>query len=171
MSRRKEKIMQYILSKKGKEIPFYNIRKVIGSNNLPVSIIVSFRKSELESKGINIEELLHDPEETIELKTHNGEGMLLNTYYGYNKLDEMNHKYDYIVSPYIPAIEAIEEQVDEEGNIIVPAAAATEEVPEVKDTLITATLLKRNEYELKLDDTSKTVDAMAVAMAEMMGGM
>ena len=66
-------------------------------------------------------------------------------------------------------MEPQEEQVDEDGNVVIPAIEGTEAVPEVRDTLLTVTLLKQSDLEVKIDDTSKTVDAIAVAMAEIMG--
>ena len=110
-----------------------------------------------------------NPEETTELAAYNESDVLLNRYYRYSKLDEVSCKYNYLISPYVPATEAQDGQTDEEGNIIVPAVEGTDEIPEVRDTLIMVTLLKQNDLEAKVDDTSKTVDAIAVAMAEMMG--
>ena len=161
--------MQYILTKKEKEIPFYNIRKTVNSSKQPIAVIVTFRGSEIESKGILLEEVMRDPEETMELKTYNEAGILMNTYYGYSKLDEMSYKYNCLISPYVPAIEEVEEVVDEEGNIITPAVAGSEEIPEVRDTLITITLLKKDDLENKIENTNETVNAMAVAMAKIMG--
>lgn len=146
--------MQYILTKTGKRIPFQNVRKVTDSNNLPVSLIALVRETELQAAGFTDESLkatLKNPEETIELATYNQAGALLNTYYKYSKLDEISCKYDYLISPYVPAIED------------------SDEIPEVRDTVLTVTLLKQSELESKVADTSKTVDAMAIAMAEMMG--
>lgn len=73
------------------------------------------------------------------------------------------------ISSYVPAIEAVEEVVDEEGNVITPAIAGSEEIPEVRDTLISVTLLKSDDLEQKIEDTNKTVNAVAVAMAKIMG--
>lgn len=161
--------MQNILTKKEKEIPFYNIRKTVDSSKQPIAIIVTFRGSELESNEILLEEVMQDPEETQELKIYNEAGILMNTYYGYTKLDEVSYKYDCLISPYVPAIEAVEEVVDEEGNIITPAIAGSKEIPEVRDKLVTITLLKKDDLECKIEDTNETVNAMAVAMAKMIG--
>lgn len=161
--------MQYILTKKEKEIPFYNIRKTVNSSKQPIAVIVTFRGSEIESKGILLEEVMRDPKETLELKTYNEAGILMNTYYGYSKLDEVSYKYDCLISPYVPAVEATEEVVDEEGNIITPATTGNDEIPEVRDTLITITLLKKDDLESKIENTNETVNAMVVAMAQIMG--
>lgn len=164
--------MQYILTKTGKRLPFHNARKVTDNNNQPVSLIVSFRETELQTAGFTdalLRTAMKNPEETLELATYNEADILLNTYYRYCKLDEISCKYDYLISAYVPAIEPQEAQMDEEGNVIVPAIEGTEEIPEVRDTLIIVTLLKQSELETKVEDTSRTVDAMAVAMAEMMG--
>lgn len=164
--------MQYILTKTGERIPFHNVRKVTDNNNQPVSLIVSFRETELQAAGFT-EELLRaimkNPAETIELAAYNESEIPLNAYYGYSKLDEISSKYDYLISSYIPATEPVGAQMDEDGNIIVPAVEGTEEIPEVRDTLIIVALLKQSELEAKVEDTSRTVDAIAVAMAEMMG--
>lgn len=164
--------MQYILTKNGKRLPFHNVRKVTDNNNQPVSLILSFRETELQTAGFTDASLriaMKNPEETLELTAYNEADILLNTYFRYCKLDEISCKYDYLISPYIPAIESQEAQMDEEGNIIVPAIEGVEAVPEIRDTLIIVTLLKQSELETKVEDTSRTVDAMAVAMAEMMG--
>lgn len=164
--------MQYILTKTGKRIPFYNVRKVTDGNNLPVSLIALFRETDLQEAGFTSESLkadLKNSEETVELATYNQAGALLNTYCRYSKLDEISCKYDYLISPYVPAIAPQEAQTDENGNITVPAIEGAAEIPEVKDTMLMVTLLKQSELEIKVEDTSKTVDAMAVAMAEMMG--
>ena len=147
--------MQNILTKKEKEIPFYNIRKTVDSSKQPIAIIVTFRGSELESNEILLEEVMQDPEETQELKIYNEAGILMNTYYGYTKLDEVSYKYDCLISPYVPAIEA--------------AIAGSKEIPEVRDKLVTITLLKKDDLECKIEDTNETVNAMAVAMAKMIG--
>lgn len=164
--------MQYILTKTGKRLPFHNARKVTDNNNQPVSLIVSFRETELQTAGFTdalLRTAMKNPEETLELAAYNEADILLNTYYRYCKLDEISCKYDYLISPYVPSIEPQEAQTDEEGNVIAPAVEGTEEIPEVRDTLIIVTLLKQSELETKVEDTSRTVDAMAVAMAEMMG--
>lgn len=161
--------MQYILTKKEKKIPFYNVRKTVTPSKQPMAVIITFRGSEIESNGILLEDVMQNPKETLELKIYNEAGILMNTYYGYNKLDEVSYKYDCLISPYVPAIEAVKETVDGEGNIITPAIAGSEEIPEVRDTLITITLLKRDDLEYKIEDTNETVNAMAVAMAKIMG--
>lgn len=161
--------MQYILTKKEKEIPFYNIRKTVNSSKQPIAVIITFRGSELESKETLLEEVMQDPAETQELKTYNEAGIQMNTYYGYSKLDEVSYKYDCLISPYVPVVEATEEVVDEEGNIITPAIAGSEEIPEVRDTLVTITLLKMDDLESKIENTNETVNAIAVAMAQIMG--
>ncbi len=161
--------MQYILTKKEKKVPFYNIRKTVNSSRQPLAVIVTFRGSEIESDGILMEEVMQDLKETMELKAYNEAGILMNTYFCYSKLDEVNYKYDCLISSYVPAIEAVEEVVDEEGNVITPAIAGSEEIPEVRDTLISVTLLKSDDLEQKIEDTNKTVNAVAVAMAKIMG--
>lgn len=164
--------MQYIFTKNGKKIPFYNIRKIVDSNNQPVSIMISFRESELVGKKLTIMsliELMKDTTEIAELSAYTEFDILLNTYHNYSKLDETSCKYGYLISPYIPAIEPKEAQVDKEGNILIPATEGAEAVPEIRDTLLTVILLKQNDLEVRVNDTSKTVDAIAVAIAEMMG--
>lgn len=164
--------MQYILLKNGNRLPFYNVRKVTNNNNQPVSLVISFRESELLATNftvISLMELMKNVEAIEEVSTYNESSILLNTYHSYSKLDEISCTYDYLISPFIPAVEPQEEQLDEEGNVLVPAFEGTKEIPEVRDTLLKVTLLKQSDLEIKVNDTSRTVDAMAVAMAEMMG--
>lgn len=164
--------MQYIITQNGKNLPIFNTRKIVGRDNLPVSLILSFRATEIQTAGYTeetLKDLMLNQGETAELTMYNESNVMLNQYYKYSKLDEVSCKYNYLISPYVPATEAQAEVTDEEGNVLVPAIEATEEIPEVRDTLIVVTLLKQNELEAKIDDTTKTVDAMAVAMAEMMG--
>lgn len=164
--------MQYILTKNNNRLPFYNIRKVTDNNNQPISIVISFRESELLTANYTITsliDLMKDATTIGELSTYSESNILLNTYHSYSKLDETSCRYKYLISPYIPAVEPQEEQVDEDGNVVIPAIEGTEAVPEVRDTLLTVTLLKQSDLEVKIDDTSKTVDAIAVAIAEIMG--
>lgn len=161
--------MQYILTKKEEKIPFYNIRKVMNSDNQPISIVILFRKSELDANGILIEEVLQDSNELQELRIYNDSDILMNTYHGYNRLDEVGYKYDYVISSYVPAVIPVEEEVDEEGNVVTAATVGREEIPEVRDTIVTVVLSKNDDLENKIEDINKTVNAMAVAMAEIMG--
>lgn len=161
--------MQFIITKNNKKIPFYNARKIVDSNNAPVSIIITFRNSELNMGLQDLKAILSDESKMQEFKTVNESEVLLNSYYQYAKLDEINYKYNCVVSPYIPAVPRRDELTDEQGNVIMPAQEAQNEIPEVTDDLITVTLLKKNDFEKQLEDTKETVNAITVAMAEMMG--
>ena len=161
--------MQYMINKSGDKIPFYNVRRVDDSDNNPISLHIQFRMSELTFSKETLESWLKNNIAISELKAVNDVGVWLNSYYDYSKLDSLECRYNVLITPYQPEMPAQEEQLDEDGKVIVPAITGQEEVPEVRDDVITAILLKVSDVERRLTDTTTTVDAIAVAMAEIMG--
>lgn len=146
--------MQYIFTKNDKKIPFDNIRKITGSDNAPVALEITFREKKLQEAGISDGELkiiVQDMEEMLEFTAFTEEGILLNVYFKYNKLDEISYKYNRWIS-----------------NMNSDAGIISDDIE--TDNLIIVTLLKQSDVENKLDDTNETVNAMVLALAEMIGG-
>ena len=71
---------------------------------------------------------------------------------------------DYIVKEAIEGQSAI---VDEEGHTVSEEVTAA---PAIIDNLITIRLLKKSDLECKVDNNGQLIDAMSVALAQIMGG-
>lgn len=146
--------MQYILTKNGQKLPFYNSRKIFGEDNNPRALELTFLLSEIQSAEFDeasMTSLMKDSDGMKEFSAYNESDVLLNTYYQYNRLDEVSYKYNFTIS---------QQNDDDAMNL------GTE-----PDTMITVTLLKQSELEVMVKDTNEAVDAMAVAMAEILGGV
>ena len=92
------------------------------------------------------------------------QGILENQYMNYSKLDTYNIQNDYIVKEAIGGWSAI---VDEEGHTVSEEVTAE---PALIDNLITIRLLKKSDLERKVDNNVQLIDAMSVALAQIMGG-
>lgn len=90
--------------------------------------------------------------------------ILENQYMNYSKLDTYNIQNDYIVKEAIEGQSAI---VDEEGHTVSEEVTAA---PAIIDNLITIRLLKKSDLECKVDNNGQLIDAMSVALAQIMGG-
>lgn len=155
--------MQYILTKNGKRMPFNNIRRITGTNNVPVALEITFCVQELQKNEISEESLkrvMQDPKELVELTAFTDGDILLNTYFRYSKVEEIRYKYNCQTIQSLPVI--MESDSDTENTI-------SDESTEIYEDLIIVTLLRQNEIESKLDDVNQTIDAMVLTLADIMG--
>lgn len=156
--------MDFILTKTGKKVPVYNVFK--GQNNLKIQFL---EKSLNDVTVDNLRELLNQCEETERLILYTEGGAEQNTYFNYSSLDEFNVKYGFIVQEAIPAQDAQEAVLDEQGNVMSPAQEAKEAVPEVTDNLVTATLNKLSTSDLQIKDIKTDISNLNIGMANLLG--
>ena len=136
-------------------------RQVIRNQNVP-SLEVQILQS--QAQEIDLLKLFKTESELSTLTLMSDQGILENQYMNYSKLDTYNIQNDYIVKEAIGGWSAI---VDEEGHTVSEEVTAE---PALIDNLITIRLLKKSDLERKVDNNVQLIDAMSVALAQIMGG-
>ena len=150
--------MSRLVTMTGISVPVFN---VIRNQNVP-SLEVQILQS--QAQEIDLLKLFKTESELSTLTLMSDQGILENQYMNYSKLDTYNIQNDYIVKEAIGGWSAI---VDEEGHTV------SEEVttePALIDNLITIRLLKKSDLERKVDNNVQLIDAMSVALAQIIGG-
>jgi hypothetical protein len=142
----------------GISVPVFN---VIRNQNVP-SLEVQILQS--QAQEIDLLKLFKTESELSTLTLMSDQGILENQYMNYSKLDTYNIQNDYIVKEAIGGWSAI---VDEEGHTVSEEVTAE---PALIDNLITIRLLKKSDLERKVDNNVQLIDAMSVALAQIMGG-
>ena len=117
-----------------------------------------------QAQEIDLLKLFKTESELSTLTLMSDQGILENQYMNYSKLDTYNIQNDYIVKEAIGGWSAI---VDEEGHTVSEEVTAE---PALIDNLITIRLLKKSDLERKVDNNVQLIDAMSVALAQIMGG-
>ena len=150
--------MSRLVTMTGISVPFFN---VIRNQNVP-SLEVQILQS--QAQEIDLLKLFKTESELSTLTLMSDQGILENQYMNYSKLDTYNIQNDYIVKEAIGGWSAI---VDEEGHTVSEEVTAE---PALIDNLITIRLLKKSDLERKVDNNVQLIDAMSVALAQIMGG-
>ena len=150
--------MSRLVTMTGISVPVFN---VIRNQNVP-SLEVPILQS--QAQEIDLLKLFKTESELSTLTLMSDQGILENQYMNYSKLDTYNIQNDYIVKEAIGGWSAI---VDEEGHTVSEEVTAE---PALIDNLITIRLLKKSDLERKVDNNVQLIDAMSVALAQIMGG-
>ena len=150
--------MSRLVTMTGISVPVFN---VIRNQNVP-SLEVQILQS--QAQDIDLLKLFKTESELSTLTLMSDQGILENQYMNYSKLDTYNIQNDYIVKEAIGGWSAI---VDEEGHTVSEEVTAE---PALIDNLITIRLLKKSDLERKVDNNVQLIDAMSVALAQIMGG-
>ena len=150
--------MSRLVTMTGISVPVFN---VIRNQNVP-SLEVQILQS--QAQEIDLLKLFKTESELSTLTLISDQGILENQYMNYSKLDTYNIQNDYIVKEAIGGWSAI---VDEEGHTVSEEVTAE---PALIDNLITIRLLKKSDLERKVDNNVQLIDAMSVALAQIMGG-
>ena len=150
--------MSRLVTMTGISVPDFN---VIRNQNVP-SLEVQILQS--QAQEIDLLKLFKTESELSTLTLMSDQGILENQYMKYSKLDTYNIQNDYIVKEAIGGWSAI---VDEEGHTVSEEVTAE---PALIDNLITIRLLKKSDLERKVDNNVQLIDAMSVALAQIMGG-
>ena len=150
--------MSRLVTMTGISVPVFN---VIRNQNVP-SLEVQILQS--QAQEIDLLKLFKTESELFTLTLMSDQGILENQYMNYSKLDTYNIQNDYIVKEAIGGWSAI---VDEEGHTVSEEVTAE---PALIDNLITIRLLKKSDLERKVDNNVQLIDAMSVALAQIMGG-
>lgn len=150
--------MSRLVTMTGISVPVFN---VIRNQNVP-SLEVQILQS--QAQEIDLLKLFKTESELSTLTLMSDQGILENQYMNYSKLDTYNIQNDYIVKEAIGGWSAI---VDEEGHTVSEEVTAE---PALIDNLITIRLLKKSDFERKVDNNVQLIDAMSVALAQIMGG-
>ena len=150
--------MSRLVTMTGISVPVFN---VIRNQNVP-SLEVQILQS--QAQEIDLLKLFKTESELSTLTLMSDQGILENQYMNYSKLDTYNIQNDYIVKEAIGGWSAI---VDEEGHTV--SEEVTAETALI-DNLITIRLLKKSDLERKVDNNVQLIDAMSVALAQIMGG-
>ena len=153
-----EDVMSRLVTMTGISVPVFN---VIRNQNVP-SLEVQILQS--QAQEIDLLKLFKTESELSTLTLMSDQGILENQYMNYSKLDTYNIQNDYIVKEAIGGWSAI---VDEEGHTVSEEVTAE---PALIDNLITIRLLKKSDLERKVDNNVQLIDAMSVALAQIMGG-
>ncbi|EEQ57807.1 hypothetical protein CBFG_01517 [Clostridiales bacterium 1_7_47FAA] len=151
-------MMSRLVTMTGISVPVFN---VIRNQNVP-SLEVQILQS--QAQEIDLLKLFKTESELSTLTLMSDQGILENQYMNYSKLDTYNIQNDYIVKEAIGGWSAI---VDEEGHTVSEEVTAE---PALIDNLITIRLLKKSDLERKVDNNVQLIDAMSVALAQIMGG-
>ena len=149
--------MSRLVTMTGISVPVFN---VIRNQNVP-SLEVQILQS--QAQEIDLLKLFKTESELSTLTLMSDQGILENQYMNYSKLDTYNIQNDYIVKEAIGGWSAI---VDEEGHTVSEEVTAE---PALIDNLITIRLLKKSDLERKVDNNVQLIDAMSVALAQIMG--
>ena len=150
--------MSRLVTMTGISVPVFN---VIRNQNVP-SLEVQILQS--QAQEIDLLKLFKTESELSTLTLMSDQEILENQYMNYSKLDTYNILNDYIVKEAIGGWSAI---VDEEGHTVSEEVTAE---PALIDNLITIRLLKKSDLERKVDNNVQLIDAMSVALAQIMGG-
>lgn len=150
--------MSRLVTMTGISVPVFN---VIRNQNAP-SLEVQILQSQVQE--IDLLKLFKTESELSTLTLMSDQGIFENQYMNYSKLDTYNIQNDYIVKEAIEGWSAI---VDEEGHTVSEEVTAE---PAQIDNLITIRLLKKSDLERKVDNNVQLIDAMSVALAQIMGG-
>ena len=150
--------MSRLVTMTGISVPVFN---VIRNQNVP-SLEVQILQS--QAQEIDLLKLFKTESELSTLTLMSDQGILENQYMNDSKLDTYNIQNDYIVKEAIGGWSAI---VDEEGHTVSEEVTAE---PALIDNLITIRLLKKSDLERKVDNNVQLIDAMSVALAQIMGG-
>lgn len=150
--------MSRLVTMTGISVPVFN---VIRNQNVP-SLEVQILQS--QAQEIDLLKLFKTESELSTLTLMSDQEILENQYMNYSKLDTYNIQNDYIVKEAIGGWSAI---VDEEGHTVSEEVTAE---PALIDNLITIRLLKKSDLERKVDNNVQLIDAMSVALAQIMGG-
>ncbi|MBE7724523.1 MAG: hypothetical protein E7244_08865 [Enterocloster citroniae] len=150
--------MSRLVTMTGISVPVFN---VIRNQNVP-SLEVQILQS--QAQEIDLLKLFKTESELSTLTLMSDQGILENQYMNYSKLDTYNIQNDYIVKEAIGGWSAI---VDEEGHTVSEEVTAE---PALIDNLITIRLLKKSDLERKVDNNVQLIDAMSVALAQIIGG-
>ena len=150
--------MSRLVTMTGISVPVFN---VIRNQNVP-SLEVQILQS--QAQEIDLLKLFKTESELSTLTLMSDQGILENQYMNYSKLDTYNIQNDYIDKEAIGGWSAI---VDEEGHTVSEEVTAE---PALIDNLITIRLLKKSDLERKVDNNVQLIDAMSVALAQIMGG-
>lgn len=149
--------MSKLITVSGNTIPIFNVIRNISVPSLEIQVL----ESKLE--GLALLDVLQQAEDLSTLTLNSDHDIFENQYINYTKLDSYGIQYNYVVHDAVAAIEAV---YDDEGNVIAPAIPAT---PQIVDNLITATLLQKSDLECKVESNIQMVNAMSVAIAEIIG--
>ena len=150
--------MSRLVTMTGISVPVFN---VIRNQNVP-SLEVQILQS--QAQEIDLLKLFKTESELSTFTLMSDQEILENQYMNYSKLDTYNIQNDYIVKEAIGGWSAI---VDEEGHTVSEEVTAE---PALIDNLITIRLLKKSDLERKVDNNVQLIDAMSVALAQIMGG-
>ena len=150
--------MSKLVTTTGISIPVFNVVRYPAVPALEIQIL----KSQVQE--IDLLKLFKTESELSTLTLMSDQGILENQYMNYSKLDTYNIQNDYIVKEAIGGWSAI---VDEEGHTVSEEVTAE---PALIDNLITIRLLKKSDLECKVDNNGQLIDAMSVALAQIMGG-
>lgn len=150
--------MSKLVTTTGISIPVFNVVRYPAIPALEIQIL----KSQVQE--IDLLKLFKTESELSTLTLMSDQGILENQYMNYSKLDTYNIQNDYIVKEAIGGWSAI---VDEEGHTVSEEVTAE---PALIDNLITIRLLKKSDLERKVDNNVQLIDAMSVALAQIMGG-
>ena len=150
--------MSKLVTTTGISIPVFNVVRYPAVPALEIQILES------QVQEIDLLKLFKTESELSTLTLMSDQEILENQYMNYSKLDTYNILNDYIVKEAIEGRSAI---VDEEGHTVSEEVTAE---PALIDNLITIRLLKKSDLECKVDNNGKLIDAMSVALAQIMGG-
>ena len=150
--------MSKLVTTTGISIPVFNVVRYPAVPALEIQILES------QVQEIDLLKLFKTESELSTLTLMSDQEILENQYMNYSKLDTYNILNDYIVKEAIEGRSAI---VDEEGHTVSEEVTAA---PATIDNLITIRLLKKSDLECKVDNNGKLIDAMSVALAQIMGG-
>ena len=150
--------MSKLVTTTGISIPVFNVVRYPAVPALEIQILES------QVQEIDLLKLFKTESELSTLTLMSDQEILENQYMNYSKLDTYNILNDYIVKEAIGGWSAI---VDEEGHTVSEEVTAE---PALIDNLITIRLLKKSDLERKVDNNVQLIDAMSVALAQIMGG-
>lgn len=150
--------MSRLVTMTGISVPVFNVIRQKSVPALEIQILES------QVQEVELLELFKTESELSTLTLMSDQDVFENQYVNYSKLDTYGIKSDFIVKE---AVEGQEAVLDEDGKTI--REAVTSE-PAVIDNLITVKLLKKSDLECKVDNNCQLVDAMSVALAQMIGG-
>lgn len=150
--------MSKLVTTTGISIPVFNVVRYPTVPALEIQILES------QVQEIDLLKLFKTESELSTFTLMSDQEILENQYMNYSKLDTYNIQNDYIVKEAIGGWSAI---VDEEGHTVSEEVTAE---PALIDNLITIRLLKKSDLERKVDNNVQLIDAMSVALAQIMGG-
>ena len=150
--------MSKLVTTTGISIPVFNVVRYPTVPALEIQILES------QVQEIDLLKLFKTESELSTFTLMSDQEILENQYMNYSKLDTYNIQNDYIAKEAIGGWSAI---VDEEGHTVSEEVTAE---PALIDNLITIRLLKKSDLERKVDNNVQLIDAMSVALAQIMGG-